>query len=86
MEWRERKVQSARGQGNRRTLMAGAFSRDLKAQGWATCAACITRWTDAAQRRAERLTPPVGMVRGQKEHAMKRSLEKRGCDFTAAVA
>lgn len=34
MEWRERKVQSARSQGNRRTLMAGAFSRDLKAQGY----------------------------------------------------
>ena len=34
MEWRERKVQSARGQGNRRTLMAGAFSRAFKAQGY----------------------------------------------------
>lgn len=34
MKWRERNVQSARGQGNRRTLMAEAFSRAFKAQGY----------------------------------------------------
>lgn len=34
MKWRERKVQSARDQGNRRTLMAEAFSRAFKAQGY----------------------------------------------------